>query len=95
VSRRTGKSFECPVCGEEVPANAKACPECGACEKSGWSEEFESSELDLPDEDFDYEKFVADEFADGGKKSPAQWMWWTAGVILILILFVFLLNSQW
>ena len=59
MSRRTGKPFECPVCGEDVPANAKACPECGACEKSGWSEDLASSGLDLPDEDFDYEKFVA------------------------------------
>ena len=83
------------MCGEDVPANAKACPECGACEKSGWSEDLASSEFDLPDEEFDYEKFVAEEFDGGAKKSPTQWMWWTAGVILILILTVFLLNSRW
>jgi hypothetical protein len=95
VIRRTGKPFDCPVCGEEVPANAQACPECGACDRAGWSEDLASSGLDLPDEDFDYEKFVAEEFEGGAKKSPAQWMWWTAGIILILIVLVFLLSSSW
>ena len=80
------------MCGEEVPANAKACPECGACEKSGWGEDLESSGLDLADEDFDYEKFVAEEFEGGAKKSATQWVWWTAGFILFLILLIFLIN---
>ena len=77
--RRTGKSFECPVCGEDVPANAKSCPECGACEKSGWSGEAD----ELPDTEFDYGKFVAEEFGGGAKKSPAQWFWWTIALALI------------
>jgi hypothetical protein len=81
------------VCGEEVPANAKVCPECGACEKSGWSEDVDSSGLDLPDEDFDYEKFVAEEFEGGVKKSPAQWLWWAVAVVLVLGVLVFLVNS--
>src|ERR1041384_1119375 len=29
----------CPNCGAEVPRQAKACPECGSDEKTGWSEE--------------------------------------------------------
>ncbi len=28
----------CPNCGAEVPPSAKACPECGSDEKTGWSE---------------------------------------------------------
>ena len=42
---------ECPVCGAEVPAGAKACPDCGACEQTGWNEDAEYSHLDLPDPD--------------------------------------------
>ena len=29
--------FICPNCGAEVPVSAKACPECGSDEKTGWS----------------------------------------------------------
>ena len=29
----------CPVCGEDVPRGARACPGCGADERSGWNEE--------------------------------------------------------
>ena len=86
------------MCGEDVPANAKACPECGACEKSGWSEELHSSGIDLPDEDFDYEEFVAEEFEGGVKKTPVQWMWWAAAAILCLAFVVFLVffrNLLW
>lgn len=76
----------CPVCGAEVPPNAKACPGCGADEKSGWSEETDAEELGLPDEDFDYEEFVKREFG-GGKKNPIphgiHWLWWVVAVLII------------
>ncbi len=43
----------CPVCGEGVPRGAKACPGCGADERSGWNEEATRyDDLDLPDEVF-------------------------------------------
>ena len=80
------KPFDCPVCGEEVPANARACPECGACEKSGWSDDLGATDLGVGEEDFDYEDFVAKEFGGGAKKSPVQWVWWAVGVLLIVLL---------
>ncbi len=82
--RLTGKNFACPVCGEDVPRNAKACPECGACDKSGWSGQPDDGALGLPDEDFDYEKFAAAEFGDGPRKSPMQWVWWLAGLAVLV-----------
>jgi hypothetical protein len=74
-------TFPCPVCGEDVPAKAKACPHCGACEKSGWNEEASGADgLDLPDNDFDYEKFTAEEFGTprscGGKSFSGRWWQW-------------------
>jgi hypothetical protein len=76
----------CPICGADVPPNAKACPGCGADEKIGWSEEAAgSSDLDLPEEDFDYGEFVKREF--GGRKSPVphgiHWFWWIVAVLLL------------
>jgi hypothetical protein len=48
---------ECPVCGDPVPRGAKACPGCGADERSGWDEEAARYDgLDLPDEAFDDER---------------------------------------
>lgn len=85
--RRLGNTFNCPVCGEEVLNNAKSCPECGACDKSGWSGSAYGSDLGLPDEDFDYGKFVADEFGGGQKKSATQWVWVVAAVLALLALF--------
>jgi hypothetical protein len=41
---------ECPVCGEPVPSDARACPNCGADEQSGWNdEESRYDGIDLPD----------------------------------------------
>lgn len=75
----------CPVCGEEVRRNARACPECGADEKSGWKMDGSTHDgLDLPDEDFDYELFVATEFGGGRRKSSAQLVW--AAVALTLLI---------
>ena len=52
----------CPNCGAEVPRGAKACPQCGSDEQTGWSEEAATGGLDLPDEDFSYDDFVKREF---------------------------------
>jgi hypothetical protein len=50
----------CPVCDADVPPTAKACPNCGACHKSGWREDDDDGEyeidydvLDLPDSAYD------------------------------------------
>jgi len=81
----------CPNCGAEVPANARACPECGADEQTGWSEKAYADNLNLPDEEFDYEDFVKREFGEG-KPVPrgVSWFWWMVA-ILALIAFVVLL----
>lgn len=54
MSRAFVPPSECPVCGAAVPRNARACPECGADERSGWNEDDARYDgLDLPDEAFD------------------------------------------
>ena len=42
---------DCPTCGEPVPAGARACPHCGADERTGWNEETYLDGVDLPEED--------------------------------------------
>jgi hypothetical protein len=73
----------CPVCGEDVPRDALACPECGADHNSGWREDADTYDaVDLPDEDFNYDEFVKQEF--GSSRRPAiKTVWWIAAIILI------------
>ncbi len=79
----------CPNCGADVPPNAKACPECGSDENTGWSEDARIGGLDLPDDKFDYDEFVKQEFGSERKPRGISWLWWIVAVVLIL-LFVFL-----
>ncbi len=81
----TRKPFLCPVCGDEVSPNARACPGCGACDKSGWrAASLDEDGLDLPDEDFDYNRFVAEEFGGAPKKTVPQWFWTVIAAVLLL-----------
>jgi hypothetical protein len=81
----------CPNCGAEVPPGAKACRECGSCEKTGWSDESYANGLDLPDTEFDYEEYVNREFhSDKVKPRGIPWFWWLVAV-LVLLAFVSLL----
>lgn len=76
----------CPNCGQLVPPKAKACPECGACEETGWSDEARADSLGIPSEEFDYNEFVKREF-EGEKprrKFGAVWVI-TAAILLALI----------
>jgi hypothetical protein len=78
----------CPVCGEDVPPKALACPECGACHNSGWKEDADVYDgLDLPNDEFDYDEFVKREFG-GGAQNPAggNAIWWVTALVLFLIL---------
>jgi hypothetical protein len=76
----------CPQCGAEVPPDARACPECGSDYRTGWSERAVANRLDLPDEDFDYDDFVAREF---GGRPTRGWgprrLWWFVALILALL----------
>lgn len=76
----------CPNCGADVPRNARACPDCGADERSGWSEDAYAERLGLPDDKFDYDEFVKEEFGSTKKIRPhgISWMWWLVAIALLL-----------
>lgn len=67
----------CPVCGETVPRRAKACPGCGADERSGWDEEATRYDgLDLPEE----------ETGQKERKTSHPLLWPTVAVALLALL---------
>ena len=79
----------CPNCGTAVPSGVRACPECGADEETGWSDEAHAQGLGIPDEDFDYEEFVEREFCEENtslKPKGLLWFWWIVGLGLLTAL---------
>ena len=75
----------CPVCGEDISSGALACPECGADHNSGWRQDAETYEaLDLPDEDFNCDQFVRDEFGSSFKPAGMKTIWWITAILIIV-----------
>lgn len=78
----------CPNCGAEVPPDARACPQCGSDENTGWSDNAAAGGLDLPEENFNYEEFVREEFgAPASTPRGISRFWWFVA-ILIAIAFI-------
>src|SRR6266702_2117146 len=71
----------CPVCGEDVPRGALACPQCGADHNSGWREDADTYDgVDLPEHDFNYDDFVKQEFGSQAKPAGLKTIWWIVGI---------------
>ena len=77
----------CTVCGAEVPPAARACPECGADDTTGWNEDRAVYDgLDLPDDEFDYDEYLNKEFGDAGKPVKKRRVWLIIiGLTLLLL----------
>ena len=85
MAQDTDDWFTCPVCGEVVAANALACPECGADEETGWSEQAEYDGVDLPAND----EWSVDENRGNKPKPLAVWV-----TILMVVLILVLLLAR-
>jgi hypothetical protein len=85
---------ECANCGTEIPRTAKACPECGADERSGWREQDVYDDLDLPEEAFE------DEASEARKRKHAAtprvngiaWYWWLVAIALAVLITLYALR---
>ena len=86
----------CAVCGAELPRKARACPECGADERTGWREADPYDDLDLPAGDFDRERFAEEELGQRPRRKGWVLFWWlTAIAVLIVVLVLVVLNRFW
>ena len=72
-----------------------SCPACGACERSGWSEDADADGLDLPEDEekFDYDRFVEEEFGGGVKPRGTGKVWMIAAAVLLAALVIPLLRG--
>jgi hypothetical protein len=84
--------YRCPFCDQDVRVG-KPCPGCVKKQKpvkakrKSWEQDHSSDGLNLPDDDFDYDEFVAREFGKAPHKSlGVKWYWWALGVVVLLAL---------
>jgi predicted nucleic acid-binding Zn ribbon protein len=86
----------CAVCGADLPRNARACPECGADERTGWRESDPSDGLDLPDENFDRERFAEAELGQHPRRTGRVLFWWLTAIgVLIMVVVLVVLKRFW
>ncbi len=76
---------ECANCGAAIPRDAKACPECGADERTGWREASVYDGMDLPDSAFDDDDALAPR-RPANRVNGIAWYWWLAGLTMIFAL---------
>ena len=81
MSRDSEPPAECAQCGADIPPRARACPECGADERTGWREQSIYDGLDLPEPGSD----------DSPTSSPRRtgrlaWYWVVTFIALLLLL---------
>ena len=75
---------ECANCGAAIPRHTRACPECGADERTGWRETSVYDGLDLPDAAAEDEARPAP--ARAPRVNGVAWYWWLAGALLLVLL---------
>jgi len=72
----------CANCGAAIPPGARACPECGADERTGWREGSVYDGLDLPDDGGD----EGTPRRSAARRHPLPWYWLAAGLLVLLVL---------
>ena len=90
---------ECAQCGGDIPRRAKACPHCGADERTGWREQSVYDGMELPDEawadDSEADNAHADnEQGKGQAKRGLPW-YWTAVALTLLLMAILFATGTW
>ena len=85
--------FICPCCGGQVAAKARACPDCGSDERTGWSDSTYLDGLNLPDMDeSEYEEMLTKEFKSKKLKPRIEWRTIVGIILLIAMVLLFALR---
>jgi predicted nucleic acid-binding Zn ribbon protein len=77
---------ECANCGATIPRAARACPECGADERTGWRENDHTryDGIDLPDSAWATDS--AEQPKHQTRVNGLPWYWWLVAAILCALL---------
>jgi predicted nucleic acid-binding Zn ribbon protein len=90
VAKRTAPET-CANCGAEIPPTARACPECGADERTGWAEQSIYDGLDLPED----EEERAQASRSRQQHETNRWFWWLIATVLILLFTLAVFGVRW
>lgn len=85
MSRTPPPPAECANCGATIPRQARACPECGADERTGWRETSMYDDLDLPESAWTDEAAVRPP-PKNTRVNGIAWYWWCVGALLLALL---------
>ena len=72
----------CANCGAAIQPNARACPECGADERTGWAEQDIYDGLDLPEDEETQER----NNRSRQNRQTNRWFWLYVAIVLFLLL---------
>jgi hypothetical protein len=92
--------YLCPGCDKEVRVGSRRCPHCNPpakCRKrpkatakrarKSWEQDPAYDGLDLPEDDFDHEDFVAREFGRAPhRRTGIKWYWWVTAVVVLALI---------
>lgn len=85
---------ECANCGAAIPPRARACPECGADERTGWRESSVYDGLDLPETAYQGDDDHRPRQVPPRRINGIVWHWWLAGVLALLAAAVVLVGGR-
>ena len=86
---------ECANCGAAIPRSARACPECGADERTGWRETDLYDGLNLPDEAYSDDGRATERPTAKRGFNGVAWYWWCVGVVLLILLVTGIIVLRW
>ncbi len=85
--------FICPDCGAEVRVGSRGCTRCASERatktwdtRKSWEQDEAYDGTGLPEEDFDYESFLDEEFGGGKRRTGREWFWWGTAVVVLAAL---------
>ncbi len=77
----------CANCGAAIPRHARACPECGADERTGWRETSIYDGLDLPESADEADAARPASFGrPPGWRHALKWYWLAAAILVAAVL---------
>lgn len=85
MSRDPEPPTECTQCGADIPPRARACPGCGADERTGWREPSVYDGLNLPDDETDDDARSAPRSSRPRDRLAWYWVLTIVAVLLLLI----------
>ena len=86
MSRDPAPPTECAQCGADIPPRARACPGCGADERTGWREPSVYDGLNLPDDETDDDARSAPR--SSRPRDRLAWYWALTIIAVLLLLIV-------